>query len=164
MDFKKIKEKALELKKQAEKKRKEAIDYSAKKLAWSGLTISTKEDFKSFVEKSAKTKWQNKETGKVKYFSHRVIIIIWEEKSEFFKKALYQLPVLATKWFTQNTPVKLAKAKITWVDFKEHGVKKAPAIIIFENKKLLKTVSWEENIAKLVKSFDFDINKAIDNM
>ena len=114
MDFSKMKEKALELKKQAENKWKEAIDYSAKKLAGSNLTINTKEDFDSFVEKSTKTKWQNKETGKVKYFSHRVIIIIWEEKSEFFKKALYQLPVLVTKWFTQNTPVKLAKAKITY--------------------------------------------------
>lgn len=164
MNFKKIKEKALELKKQAEKKWKEVIDYSAKKLADSSFTINTKKEFEAFVEKSAKTKWENKETGKIKYFSHRVVIIIGDEKSEFFKKALYQLPVLTTKGFTQNTPVKLAKAKISDIDLKEYSVKKAPAIIIFENKKALKTISWEENIAKLVKSFDFDINKAIDNM
>lgn len=164
MDFWKLKEKALELKKTAQKKGKEAIDYGAKKLAASHFTINTKEELKAIIEKSAKTKTVDKETGKEKIFSHRVMIIIWEEKSKFFEKALYQLPVIATKWFTQNTPVRLAKSDIKWADLKKYWVESTPAIVVFENKKAIKTVSWEEKITKLVNSLEFDINNTIDNM
>jgi hypothetical protein len=34
---------------------------------------------------------------------------------------------------------------------------------VFENKKLIKTISGEENIKKIVKTLKLDINNAIDN-
>jgi len=55
MDFKELKKKALE-------KTQQAIDYSAKKLTNSSLTINTKEELESIVKKSATTKFKNKET------------------------------------------------------------------------------------------------------
>lgn len=164
MDFKEIKKKALEIKQKAQEKWKEAIDYSAQKLASSRFTISTKEDLTSFIAKSANTKAVQKETGKQKTFSHRVIIIVWEEKSDFFQKSLYELPVIATKGFTQNTPVKLAKSKIPWIDWKKYSVTKVPGIIVFENKKVLKSISGKQNVTKLVKSLELDINKTIDTL
>jgi hypothetical protein len=76
MDFTKLREKALELKKKAEKKGKEAIDYGAKKLAKSNFTINSKEDFEKFIEKSKETSFTNKETGAIKKYPHRVIVIV----------------------------------------------------------------------------------------
>jgi hypothetical protein len=164
MNLKQLKEKALELKKQAKKKAGDALDYGAKKLVSSSFTITSKEQLQKFIEKSAETTFKNKETGKEKKYSHRVIVIFWEEKSDFFKKALYHLPIIATKWFTQNIPVKLAKSKIEWVDLKKFKISTIPSIVVIENKKIYKIVSWEENILKLVKSFNLDINKQIDSI
>jgi hypothetical protein len=76
MDLKELKEKALKLKKQAECKAKEAIDYSAKKLAKSSFTIDTKEDLEKFIKKSSKTTYKNKETQEEKKYSHKVIVLI----------------------------------------------------------------------------------------
>jgi hypothetical protein len=55
MDFKKLKEKALE-------HTNKAIKYSATKLSESSLTIRTKEDLNKIIEKSKTTKFKNKET------------------------------------------------------------------------------------------------------
>ncbi len=75
MDFKSIKEKALELKKQASEKIDDAIDYSAKKLSESGLTISKKDEVNKLILKSKTTSFKNKETGEEKIYKHRSIIV-----------------------------------------------------------------------------------------
>jgi len=62
MDFKEIKEKALKLKKEASKQTQKAIDYGAKKLTNSSLTINKKEEIDSIILKSKTTKFTNKET------------------------------------------------------------------------------------------------------
>lgn len=157
MDFKSFKEKLIQ-------KTNNLVDYSAKKLASSSLTIQNKEDLDKMIEKSKETTFVNKETKEEKKFSHRSLVIFSDEKSDFFKKALYILPVISIKAFSQNVTVKLAKSVIEWVDLKKYEIDKLPALVVFENEKLLKVIFWEENILKLVKSFDLDINKEIDNI
>jgi len=164
MDFKSIKEKALELKKQASEKIDDAIDYSAKKLSESGLTISKKDEVDKLILKSKTTSFKNKETGEEKIYKHRSIIVFWEEKSDFFKDALIHFPVLATKAFSQNITIKLSKEKIEGFNISDLWVKEFPAIVVFEEEKVLKVIHWKENILKLVKSINLDINKEIENI
>jgi len=164
MDFKELKEKALELKKKASEQTQKAINYSAEKLTESSLTINKKEDLDMIIKKSATTKFTNKETWVEKEYKHKTIIIFADEGSDFFRKALYMLPVITTKAFTQSISVKLAKSKIDWVKLSDYNVKAKtlPCLVVFEEEKVLKTIEGIENILKLVKSFDLDINKLID--
>lgn len=164
MDFKILKEKALKLKEKAINMKDKALDYGAWKLASSGFTIDSKEELDKFIDKSGETIFKNKTTWVEKIYSHKVIIIFWDEKTDFFKNALYQLPVIITKSFSQNTLLKLAKTDIKDIDLSIYGIKEMPSIVVFENKKIYKVISWEENIIKLVKSFSLDINKAIEEL
>ncbi len=156
MDFKKLKEKALEIK-------EKAINYSAKKLTDSSLTISKKEELNKIIEKSIKTSFKNKETWLEKEYNHKSIVIFADEWSDFFKDAIYILPIIATKAFSQNIAIKLAKSKIEWVNLSDYQIKKddLPCLVTYENKKVIKIIKGNENILKLVKSFDLDINKLI---
>jgi len=56
MDFKKMKDEALKLKDKAKKAGKDAIEYSATKMADSKMTLKTVEDFEKFRETSKNTK------------------------------------------------------------------------------------------------------------
>jgi hypothetical protein len=47
---------------------------------------------------------------------------------------------------------------------KQYGLNKIPGLVVFENTKPIKVVYWEENITKLVKSLNLDINKTIENL
>ena len=163
MDFKELKAKALELKKKASEQTQKAIDYSAVKLTESSLTIDKKEELDSLIKKSATTSFKNKEDWVERKYKHKSIAIFADEWSDFFKDALYMLPVIATKAFTQSITVKLAKSKIDWVKLSNYKVKAKtlPCLVVFEEEKVLKIIEWTENILKLVKSFDLDINKLI---
>jgi hypothetical protein len=68
------------------------------------------------------------------------------------------------KAFSQNVVLKLAVSNIKDVDFTKYGITKFPSLVVFENNKVLKVVSSKESILKLVKSFNLDINKEIDNL
>ncbi len=159
MDFKKLKEKALE-------QTNKAIKFSANKLAASWLTINKKEDLDKIISKSKTTKFKNAETWIEKEYKHKSIIIFAEENSDFFKDALYILPVITAKAFSQNITVKLAKSKIENLNLKDYKVeeKKLPCMVVFQEEKVFKNIEWTENILKLVKSFNLDINKLIDEV
>lgn len=164
MDFKAIKEKALKLKEKASEQTQKAIAYSAKKLTESKYTIETKEALDDIIKKSADTVFKNKETWKEKTNKHKSIVVFADEWSDFFEESLYALPVIATKAYTQNVPVRLAKAKIKWVKLSDYKVKAGtlPCLVVFENERVIKNIEGSENILKLVKSFDLDINKLIE--
>jgi hypothetical protein len=164
MDFKNLKEQALKLKKKVSEQTQKAVKYSANKLSDSNYTINKKEDLEKIIKKSATTIFKNKETWVEKQNKHKSIIIFAEEWSDFFKDALYILPVIATKAFTQNISVKLAKSKIEWVKLSDYKIKKLPSLVVFEEEKVLKTIEWREKILKLVKSFNLDINKLINEV
>ena len=154
MFLKNLKEKALQIK-------NKALDYSSEKLASSTFTINSKESLEQFIDKSKNTTFKNQETWEESIFKKRVFAIFIDEKNAFFKQILILLPVLLTKSFTQNTQIKLIKSSIENLDLTKYSVKEIPSLVVFENKEVYKVISWEENILKLVKSFDLDINKQI---
>jgi len=168
MDFKaftvKAKEKALQLKDKASEHKQKAINYSAKKLTNSKYTISEKEALDSIIKKSATTTFKNKETWIEKKIKHKSIVIFADEWSEFFKDYLFLLPIMETKAFSQNISVKLAKSKIKWVKLSDYKVKakSLPSLVVFQEEKVYKNIEWNENILKLVKSFNIDINDLIE--
>lgn len=164
MDFKTIKEKALNIKEKASEQTQKAIAYSAKKLTNSNFTIETKEGLEKIIKKSANTIFKNKETWVEKTYTHKSIVVFADEWSDFFKDSLYALPVLATKAFTQNIPLRLAKSKIEGINLSDYKIKTEtlPCLVVFENELAIKNIEGSENILKLVKSFDLDINKLIE--
>lgn len=155
MDFKALKEKAAEYK-------NKAVKFSSEKLASSSLTIDNDKTLQELVNKSENKKFKNKETGEEKTFTKRSIAIFWEEKSDFFKEALYILPILASKAFAQNISLKLVKSDSKDIKLSSYNIKKVPSLVVFENKKVYKIITGKENILKLVKSLNLDINSEID--
>lgn len=88
MDFKSLKEKALEQAKKLKEKTVEISDktvsYTAKKLENSKFTLEDKKQLEVFIKKSAKTSFKNKQTWEEKFYDHRVFVIFWDEKTDFF--------------------------------------------------------------------------------
>ncbi|MDD3646365.1 MAG: hypothetical protein PHH06_03060 [Candidatus Gracilibacteria bacterium] len=154
--FKTFKDKAVKLK-------DTVIEKSAESLMDSSFTITKIEDLNSIIKESAATTFVSKKTGETKMFKHRVVVVFGDEKSDFFKKALYMFPVLVTKAFSQNIKLKLATINIKELDLSTYGVKIIPSLVVFEEEKVLKIIEGEDNIFKLVKSANLDINKQIDN-
>lgn len=163
MDFNELKKKALEIKNKISEWTDKLITSTAEKVEKSKLTLHTKEDIDSLVEKSKNTTYTSSETWEEKTTIRRSIVLIGDPEKSFFKEALYMLPVIATKAFTQSITVKLAPKDIEWVDYTKYWVKSFPSMIVFENMEVNKIITGKLNILKLVKSFSLDINKSIDD-
>jgi len=71
-------------------------------------------------------------------------------------------PVLATKAFSQNITMKLAKTSIENLNIEEYNIKRIPSLLIFEDEKVINVIEGRENILKLVKSLKLDINNDIE--
>lgn len=141
-----------------------AVTYSSKKLSESSLTLKKHEDIEKIIELSKNKKFTNKETGIEKTFTRHSVIIFGDEKSDFFKEALYILPVLATKWYAKNIPVKIAGNMVEEFDYKKNQVEEFPSLVLFENTEVKKVITGKENILKLVKTWNFDINKLVEKI
>ncbi|MDD2871357.1 MAG: hypothetical protein PHS49_05175 [Candidatus Gracilibacteria bacterium] len=159
-----IKSKSEEIKNDVTQKKDEVINKGKQGFFSIKFGVNTKEELDFIIKKSATTSITNPETGEEKSYRHKSMVIFAEQGSEFMKKAYYIVPVIVTKAFSQNIAVKLANSKIEGVDLKKFAVEEnnLPCIAIFEEEKYLKTISGEENILKLVKSLDLDINKLIE--
>lgn len=157
MDFSKIKSKIIETK-------NKAVDKSAEFLWNSSFTIKTLESLKETIKKSKKTTFTNKETWETKEFNKKIIIVFWDENSDFFKESLLSFPVLATKAFSQNITLKLAKTSIEWLKLEDYNIIETPSLVVFQDEKIIKVISWRENILKLVKSINLDINSEIEKI
>ncbi len=155
MDFTEFKKKALKFK-------DDVIDKWAKKLAESGLVINSKDDLEKFIEKSKTTSFTSQETWETKTFEKKVIVVFWEKDSDFFEAALAKLPVLVTKAFSQNIPLKMCDIDVK--DLKDYKIKSFPSLVVFQTEKVAKIVEWEEKINTIVKSLSLDIEKAIENI
>jgi len=162
MDFKKIKDKLSEATKKAWEFANEKLESTWKSIINSKASIKDKEWLDLLIEKSKNTEFTSKDTWEHKTFVKRSMLIIAKEESDFFKSLTYEYPILVTKTFSQNIYLKLSKEKIEWFDYKDLWVEQIPSIVVFENTKKLKIISWKENIQKLVKSIKLDINKEID--
>ncbi len=164
MDFKKLQENVLKFKKGATKVWKSVLEYSTTKLAESSFTLKNKKELFDFIEKSKSTSIIDVNTWKKKLFSHRVVVIFLDIKSDFFTQMLYNFPVLQTKAFSQNMRLKLADISMKGGHRKSYNISSDIALVVFENSQYLKTVEGKENIQNLVKSLSLDINKAIDEL
>lgn len=157
MDLSKIKSKIIETK-------NKAVVKSAELLWNSSFTIKTLEELNESIKKSKKTTFTNKETWELKEFNKKVIIVFWDENSDFFKESLLIFPILVTKAFYQNTTLKLAKTSISWINLEDYKIKEIPSLVMFENEDVKKVIEWRENILKLVKSINLDINSEIEKI
>ena len=122
MDLKQLKNEALKLKNKAVEAGKDAVEYSAGKLADSSMTLKTVTELEKFIEKSVSTTGKNSTTGEEKKFTHQVIVIFVDMKSRFFKELLYKLPVLTTKAFSQNIALKAADINMKDLDSKKYQI------------------------------------------
>ncbi len=152
-----FKEKMLKLKEKAILFKNDVVEKSATSLANSSLVIKQKDDLKKFIDSTIPKEFISKETWEKKIFKRYAIVIFVKKDTTFYKDFLIQIPVLATKAWTQNITM-----KITDLDYTK--VKEFPSLVVFENKKVYKIISWENNIKKIVKTFDFDIIKQIENI
>ena len=155
MDFWAIKDKALKFK-------NDMVEKWAKKLAESSMVINKIEDLESFIEKSKTKTFVSQETGETKKFIKKVIVIFWEKDSDFFKKALIQLPVLVTKAFSQNIPLKMCNIELK--DIKKYWVKSLPSLVVFETEEVINVINSEEGITKIVTWLTINIEEAIKNI
>ena len=155
MDFWAFKDKALKFK-------NDMVEKWAKKLAESSMVINKIEDLESFIEKSKTKTFVSQETGETKKFIKKVIVIFWEKDSDFFKKALIQLPVLVTKAFSQNIPLKMCNIELK--DIKKYWVKSLPSLVVFETEEVINVINSEEGITKIVTWLTINIEEAIKNI
>jgi hypothetical protein len=155
MDFKALKEKAIKFK-------NDTITSWAKKLSESSMVIKTKEDLEKIISKSKNTEFTPQETWVTKIFEKHSIVIFVKKESDFYKDALIQLPVLATKAFTSSISLKMCDIELSklW----KYKIVKTPTLALFTNEKLFKLIVWEEDIKTIVKTLDLDIIKAIKNI
>lgn len=152
-----FKDRMLQLKDKAIDIKNDLVDKSADYLAKSSLVIKDKKQLDEIINSTIPKEFTNKETWEKKQFKRYALIIFVKKDTNFYKESLIDIPVLATKAWTQNVNM-----KITDLDFTK--VKEFPSLVVFENKKVIKILSWEENIKKIVKTMDFDIIKQIENI
>ena len=155
MDFWSLKEKALKFK-------NNMIEKGAKKLAESSMVIKNVKDLEKFIEKSKTKTFTSQETWETKTFLKKVIVIFTEKNSEFFKKALVQLPVLVTKAFSQNIPLKMCDLSLE--ELKKYKIEKLPSLVIFETEEIVKIINSEDDITKIVTWFNINIEESINNI
>jgi len=154
MDFAELKKKALKFK-------DELIENWTKKLVESSMVINKIEDLEEFINKSETKTFTSKETWETKEFIKKVIVIFADKESDFMKNSLLGLPVLITKAFSQNIPLKMCDIKLE--DLKKYDIKKLPTLVVFQTKEIIDVIEWEEDINKITKSLSIDINKSIED-
>ena len=154
MDFAEMKKKALKFK-------DDVIESGAKKLAESSMVINDVKDLEEFIKKSETKSFTSKETWETKEFIKKAIVIFADKNSDFMKKSLIGLPVLITKAFSQNIPLKMCDIKIE--DLGKYDIKTLPTLVVFETEKIIDIIEGSEDINKVTKSLSVDINKSIED-
>jgi len=152
--FLKFKNKALELK-------DKAVEFSASKISQSSIVIKDEDELKEIIEKTTPKEFFDEKTKKTKIFKkYAVIIFTSKTDKDFFKNYLAQILVLSTKAWSQSIVLKICNLYDKPV--KKYKVEKFPSLVVFENKKVVKVLDWEETIKKIVKTIDFDIIKLLE--
>ncbi len=163
MDFKNLKQKALELKDKAVKLTNDTLDKTITWIYNSSLSIKNQTEFDSFILKSANTTYKTSEWVE-KEAIRRISIIYWDYGNAEFRKFLIWLPVLLAKWFSDWLSLKILDTNNTEINKEIYEQYETPSLFLYENKELKKIVQWMENINKVVKTLNLDINKTIDQL
>lgn len=157
MDFSKVKEKLKQFKDKTVKAYNKTVDSQASKLIASSMTIKTLFELDNYVSKSKA--YYNTELQKD--VNKQVIAIFADRDSDFYKKILYALPLLYTKSWTWNLPIKLVDTKMDGLELSRFQINLLPSLLLIENERIVKIISWEENVMKIIKWFSFNIEKSI---
>lgn len=163
MDFAQLKKKAFELKDKTVDFTKKTIEETAVKVSESKIVLKTQEELVDFISKSENKHFITPEWVE-KNFVKRTYLVVGDGKKEFFKEFLLYLPVFLTKAFSQNVVFKMADCNNTALLLEEYNIWEFPALLVFENKQLYKMILWEDNVKKVVKTLDLDINNTIDQL
>lgn len=145
-----LKDKAIDLTNKTLEKWAEAIQNSA-------FTINDLQTLNDFIAKSKN--YYNDVTKKE--VCKKVIVLFASKETDFFKKALYILPVVYTKSWTANISVKIVDSSIEWLDLTKYTITSLPSLVLFENEKVVKVVAGEEKINKIVTGLTLDIEKTV---
>jgi len=164
MDLQILREEAKKFQKKAQKVGEKVLSASTDKLVESKYTLSSVSELDACVKKSEETLGTDSKTGKEKKFSHRVVIIFADTKSDYFKSFLYKLPVLITKAYSQWVVCRVADNSMKDLDKKKHKISWEISMVVYENKKVIKVLEGIDNVQKVVKSPSLDINTTIDNL
>lgn len=103
-------------------------------------------------------------SGEMKVFERHAIVIFWEKDAPYFKTFLYYLPVLVTKGFSQNTKIKIIDINTPDLQKETYQIETLPALLVFTNKKISAQITWEENIKKIITSFELNIHETIEKL
>lgn len=145
MDFWPLKAKFNQFKEKAIEITDKTIEMTAKKISESTLVIKTQNEFETFISKSENKKFIN-DKWEEKIFTKRVFIVFWDSKQDFFKEFMLSLPVLLTKSFSQNISFKVVDISNKEINYSLYELKDFPTLLVFENKEMYKSISWEENL------------------
>lgn len=151
MDFNEIKKRALELKDKAIEYKDIAIDKGEKWMETlrnsKVINLKTIKELEYFIESNKKT-----------------IIIFLERWSKIDNKLLLLFPVIFTKWWISAYKLKTVYSDMESLDLSKYKIETTPTLVVFEEEEIKKTVDSEENIYKIVKAMNLDLDKTIDEL
>lgn len=158
MDISSLKKKAFEFKKQATETLNSGIEKWIEKIEKSSFVISEEKNLEKVIQET-----QHQENSYGKISRKKTIIIFASAGSPFYKHLLsYIAPIIYTKSWTQNISVKICNIDISKIS--QYGVTESPSLLVFSDTKIVKVVHGKENIEKVVKNTNVDINYLIDNL
>lgn len=139
-----------------------ATDYIWEKI-WENALAKSKSEIDDIIEKSKTTEFFKQETWETKFYKHKTILIVVDEKSEAFKDLSILYPVFKTKTFSQNMNILMSNFQIEDLNLQEkYELSELPAMIVFQDKEIYKTIFWKENIEKIWKTVRMNIEQTID--
>ena len=141
-----------------------ALNFTEEKLRNSKYVIKDKDNMKDLIDSSEEKKFEEKNTWIKKTFIRRSLLFVCDDTSEFTSKLLYKLPIIFTKSFSQNIYFWILLWDVEGIDVKKMKIESRPTLVLYENKKAVKYIAWEENIQKVVNSLNLNINKTIDEL
>lgn len=138
------------------------VDYTAEKI-WNKSLVKKISEIDELIENSKTTEFYKEETWETKHYKHKNILILVDEKTEDFKSISIIYPILKTKAFSQNIKILMSHYMLENSNLKERfWVEQIPAMIVFQDKEIYKTIFWKENIEKIWKSVKINIEETID--
>jgi len=140
------------------------LESIASKVGNSKLVLREQSELLALVEKS-KTKTITTKEGEEKTYLKRSLLLIGDGEKDFFRNFALSFPLLLTKTFAQSTPLKMHDIHTITIDVSRYGIslQELPLLVVFENETVYKSIFWEENIKKVVSSFNLDLNKGIED-
>ena len=158
MDFKNFKKNIWYFTDKLKETTQEVSENLAKKFSQSSFVLKDSKELEDFIKKSRD--FINKESWKI--FKKRVLVIVWEPKTNFYKEMLKYFPILFTKSWVANNSIRLIDKKN--IDLKKYNIDFLPTLIVFESEEFLKNIPGENNIKKIVFNKTMDIDKLIDEI